>query len=108
MTVHRAKTQISLGIHPVWSESPLCAQRVVKDPSFLHADSEDWSDWVDAQADLSLCWAHIPFCLFCHETAHLDKTSGLTVQRSHVTRKPVFGVCDQVRLKPVCYATETS
>ena len=23
-------------------------------------------------------------------------------------RKPVFGVCDQVRLKPVCSATETS
>ena len=36
---------------PVWSESLLCAQWVAKDPSFLHADSEDWSDWVDAQAD---------------------------------------------------------
>ena len=24
-----------------WSESSLCAQRVAKDPSFLHADSED-------------------------------------------------------------------
>ena len=23
-------------------------------------------------------------------------------------RKPVFGVCDQVRLKPACAATETS
>ena len=27
---------------------------------------------------------------------------------SHVTRKPVFGVCDQVRLKPACSATGTS
>ena len=27
---------------------------------------------------------------------------------SHVMRKPVFGVCDQVRLKPACSATETS
>ena len=36
-----AKTQISLGIRPVWSESSLCAQWVAKDPSFLHADSED-------------------------------------------------------------------
>ena len=26
MSVHPAKTQISLGIHPVWSESSLCAQ----------------------------------------------------------------------------------
>ena len=27
---------------------------------------------------------------------------------SPVMRKPVFGVCDQVRLKPACSATETS
>ena len=39
-------------------QSSLCAQWVAKDPSFLHADSEDWSDWTDAQADLSLRWAH--------------------------------------------------
>ena len=36
-----AKTQISLGIRPVWSESSLCAQWVAKDPNFLYADSED-------------------------------------------------------------------
>ena len=35
------KTQISLGIRPVWSESSLCVQWVAKDPTFLHADSED-------------------------------------------------------------------
>ena len=35
------KTQISLGIRPVWSESSLCTQWVAKNPSFLHADSED-------------------------------------------------------------------
>ena len=29
-----------------------------KDPTFVHADSEDWSDWAAAQADLSLCWAN--------------------------------------------------
>ena len=39
--VHPAKTQISLGIRPVWSESSLSAQWVAKDPSFLHADNED-------------------------------------------------------------------
>ena len=41
MTVRPAKTQISLGIRPVWSEFSLCAQWVGKDLSFLHADSED-------------------------------------------------------------------
>ena len=30
-----------------------------------------WSDWADAQADLSLRWAHMPFCWFCHEAAQL-------------------------------------
>ena len=41
MSVRPAKTQISLGIGPVLSESSLCAQWVAKDPRFLHADSED-------------------------------------------------------------------
>ena len=30
------------------------------------------SDWVDAQADLSLRWAHKPFCRFYHAPAHLQ------------------------------------
>ena len=41
VTVRPGKTQISLGIRPVWSESSLCAQWVAKGPRFLHADSED-------------------------------------------------------------------
>ena len=45
VAVRPAKTQISLGICPVWSESLLSAQWVAKDPEFLHADSED-SQWV--------------------------------------------------------------
>ena len=40
ISVHSAKTQIRLDIHPVWSESLLCRQWVAKDPRFLHADSE--------------------------------------------------------------------
>ena len=41
MPVRPVKTQISLGIRPVWSESLLCAQLVAKGQRFLHADSED-------------------------------------------------------------------
>ena len=41
MTVRPAKTQISLGIRSVWSESSLCAHWVAKDLTFLHADCED-------------------------------------------------------------------
>ena len=38
--VRPVKTQISLGIQPVWSESWLCALRIAKDPRFLHVDSK--------------------------------------------------------------------
>ena len=61
-----AKTQISLGIRPVWSEPSLCAQWVAK-------------DWADAQADLSLRWAYMPLCWFCHEAAHLYSFSGIWI-----------------------------
>ena len=64
MIVRLAKTKVSLGIRPVWSESSLCAQWVAKEPGFLHTDSEDWSDWADTQADLSLRWAHTHFVDF--------------------------------------------
>ena len=59
-----AKTQISLGIRPVWSESSLSAWRKLGSLATHWAHSEDWSDWVDAQADLSLRWAHIHFVGF--------------------------------------------
>ena len=41
MSERPAKTQIGLGMSPVWSESSLCAQWVAKGLRFLHADSED-------------------------------------------------------------------
>ena len=41
MSVCPAKTQINLGIRPVWSVSLLHAQWVAKDLNCLHADSKD-------------------------------------------------------------------
>ena len=35
-------------------QSLLCALWVAKDPNFLQVNSEDWSDWVDAQRSKSL------------------------------------------------------
>ena len=37
-----------------------------------------WSDWADTQADLSLRWAHRPFCWFCHEAAHISNYKFVT------------------------------
>ena len=59
------------------------------------------SNWVDAQADQSLCWS---FCLFCHALAQII----LAISGSAFTGHIVFGVCNQLRLKPACSATETS
>ena len=69
--VRLAKTQISLGIRPGWS---VFAVRMKKPwvPSYpLGAQRRLWSDWADAQADLSLRWAHMSVCRFCHEVARM-------------------------------------
>ena len=66
-----AKTQISLGIRPVWSR--VFTVRMMKAWTIsypLIAQWRLWSDWVDAQADLSLHWVHMPVCWFCHVTAY--------------------------------------
>ena len=56
-----SEDQISLSIHPVWSESSLSAWRKFGFLATHKAHSEDWSDWAHAQADLSLRWAHSHF-----------------------------------------------
>ena len=54
-------------------QSSLSARRKLGSLATFWAHSEDWSDWVDAQADLSLRWAHMRW--FCLEAAHLSMTS---------------------------------
>ena len=109
VAVRPAKTQISLGIRPVWSESSLCAQWVAKGPSFLHADSEDSDQtgrmprliWVfrvqaffmrTAKTLIRLggCpgWSESSLgvhslCWFCHEAAH-RYLHFVIVSRSHL------------------------
>ena len=77
--VHPAKTWISLGIHPVWSESSLSAWIKFGSLATLWAHSEDWSDWTDAQADLSLHWAGRSVCWFCHALADQSSMCALWV-----------------------------
>ena len=60
----------------VWSESSLCAQWVAKNPSFFMRTAKTLIS-VDAQADLSVRWAHMPLCWFWHDAAHMyNKTGG--------------------------------
>ena len=78
VSVRPAKTQISLGIHPVWSESSLCAQWVAKNPRTVNTlirlgGCPDWSE--------SLLGAH-SFCWFCHVAAHFCLTLNLKKYRA--------------------------
>ena len=54
---------------------------------FSYGQRKLWIDCADAQADLSLHWAHISFCWFCHVRAHLSLKSPwrkFTVRRDSV------------------------
>ena len=73
--VRPAKTQISLGSCPVWSVFAVCMKKALVLSYPLTAQQRLWSDWVDAQADLSLCWAQMPFCRFCHVLTHFSCSS---------------------------------
>ena len=68
----RRPVQISLGIRPVWSVFAVHVKKpwVLSYP--LSAQRRLWSDWVDAQAVLSLRWAHTHFVGFCHVAAHIS------------------------------------
>ena len=56
MSVRPAKTQISLGIHPVWSVFIVCMKKAWVFSYPLSTQHRLWSDWADAQADLTLRW----------------------------------------------------
>ena len=58
-------------IRPVWSVFAVRMKKAWVLSYLLSAQWRLWSDWVDAQVDLSLRWAHMPFLWFCHEAAHL-------------------------------------
>ena len=67
----------------------------------LSAERRLWSDWAEAKADLSLRWVHSHFVGFVMSRLKICREywseSSRRDDMSPVTRKPVFGVCDQVR-----------
>ena len=81
--VHPAKTQISLCIHPVWSESSLSAWRK------LESFASDWADREDSDQSRwmpRLIWVFMlgaqSFCWFCHEAAQIP-TLSVSLCESH-------------------------
>ena len=65
ISVHLAKTQISLSVRPVWS---VFAVRIIRSLATHRVHSKDWSDRADAQAGQSFRWSYKSFCFvfFCH------------------------------------------
>ena len=82
-----AKTQISLGIRPVWSESSQCTQWVAEDPVFLHADSKD-SDQTGRM--------HRLICVFAWRNGHF---AGFVMRRL-TFRKCILIFASGLRNKP--------
>ena len=77
MAVRPAKTQISLGIRPVWSESSLSAWRNLEPLAIHWAHSED-SDQTGRMPRLLWVFAgRTVTCWFCHVAAHIFSVSVL-------------------------------
>ena len=98
-SVRPAKTQISLGISPVWSELSLSTWRNFGSLATHWAQSKDGSDWADAQADLSLRWVHMPFCWFV-----MRRLKWIVTAAGHLSLLDIFLICyilNQLRWVPV-------
>ena len=110
---------------PGWSGSSLDARLVAMDPSFLHADSEDADQsgrmprliWVFARRTWHFVGFVIRWLKWSPGSAKIQDRSLTTLSKveknvknkmSLVTRKPVFWVFEQVRLKPACAGIEAS
>ena len=59
-----AKTQISLDIRPIWSVFAVRMKKAWVLSYPMSTQRRLWSDWADAQADLSLRWVHSHFVGF--------------------------------------------
>ena len=64
MAIRPAKTQISLGIRPVWSVFTARSMGSYGPNVSSCGQRRPWSDWADAYADLSLRWTHSHFVGF--------------------------------------------
>ena len=106
--MRKIKAQISLRIPAVWSAPLLFASWIVL---FLRwnfmslASLCGWADWFESYP------VENPEDSFSDDEAQLYLNflyfyGILNSHMSPVTRKPVFGVCDEVRHKPACTDTE--
>ena len=71
-----------------------------------HEVREDWLDWADAQSDLKLRWAHMPFCRFCLALAHIKRwLFSLYLYLIDSYYKPMQEELKELKFKPVLSVT---
>ena len=51
-----------------------------------------WSNWVDAQADLSIRWAQSSFCWFSHEAAQINASIRSSYLPDIIWKQPFFSI----------------
>ena len=98
MTVHPAKTRISLGIHPVWSESSLSAWRNLGSLA---------THWVQAKTLIRL-GGHPGWFESSLGSSHFVGFIMRWLEWASSRENLSSGVCNQVRLKLSCSASEAS
>ena len=79
--VRLVKTLISLGIRPGWSVFAVCMEKAWVLSYPLSAQRWLWSDWADAQADLSLRRAHMHFLGYVMRWLKKKVSSDMCTQR---------------------------
>ena len=103
--VRQATTRIILCICQVWSVFAVCLKKAWVIIYLLSAQQRLRSAWAVAQADLSLRWAHMPFCWFYHALAHVGSpldglTEALLIRclissRKHILWVPHWGASNE-------------
>ena len=121
------KAQISLRIRAVWSAPLLLAARIIEYLIFLNAKFKTLASFCGCAGRFESSLVTNPEDRFSRDKAHIvhdtlrlifklnlkqaKKSLWISIllkHLSHITRKPIFASCNQVRLKPACSATETS
>ena len=111
--VRPANTQISLGIHLVWSESSRCALWVAKDPVLLKTDSDDSDQTVGFVVRLLNCHCNRLSSIFNLEKFHsncpknkynafLFKTTLFDPRHEKTCFSYMWTTKVQIRLRGVC------
>ena len=77
------------GIHSVWPVFAVCSMGCQGLNASSCGHRRLWSDWADAQTDLSLCWAHSHFVGFVVRRLNYDEL-----------------VLNKTRMEPLCHTCE--